>query len=168
MHRQWGNATLNAAPANKIPSARKKSELLNESQAQFVDHIMSGLNQSAAAATLGGNKNGSLMMDIPKVQAEIARARQQVEDVVLLRRVDTINGFLDGIQTAKIMGDAGNIIRGWTEIGKVLGHYAPEVKTININHTGARLRNQLEALSDEELLAIAEGKEVVEGEYVED
>lgn len=144
------------------PTTRKKSEILNDTQEQFVDNLMNGMSQSAAAAAIEGHKNGTLLMNIPKVQAEIARARQQIEDVTLLRRIDTINGFLDGIQTAKIMGDAANIIRGWTEIGKMLGHYAPEVKTINVNVTQERIRSQMETLSDEELLAIAEGGHVIE------
>jgi hypothetical protein len=147
--------------------ARKKSELLNDNQNQFVDNLLSGLNVHAAGAALPGNNNGAMIMNIPKVQEELARARAQIEDATLLRRVDTINGILDGIQMAKLMGDSGNVIKGWVEIGKILGHYAPEVRKIEFTGSQARIRSQLEALSDEELLAIHEGAQVVEGERVQ-
>ena len=61
-----------------------------------------------------------------------------------------------------MMSDGGNIIRGWTEIGKILGLYAPEVKEVKITVGQARLRTQYEALSDEQLLAIAEGKQIID------
>lgn len=145
--------------------ARHKSQLLNENQEQFVDGILSGLSQTAAAAAIEGNINGTVMMNIPKVQAEIARARQEIQDVTLLKRVDTINGILDGINMAKMMADPANVIKGWVEIGKILGHYAPEVKKIQLSTGEARLRNRMESLSDEDLYRIANG-EIIEGEIV--
>lgn len=145
--------------------ARHKSQLLNENQEHFVDGILSGLSQTAAAAAIEGNINGTVMMNIPKVQAEIARARQEIQDVTLLKRVDTINGILDGINMAKMMADPANVIKGWVEIGKILGHYAPEVKKIQLSTGEARLRNRMESLSDEDLYRIANG-EIIEGELV--
>lgn len=142
-------------------AARKKSGLL-ETQEVFVDGVLSGLSDRAAAAA-AGNSNGTQMASVTRVQEEIARARQQIEDVTLLRRVDIIDGILNGIHQAQLIGDPANIIKGWVEIGKILGHYAPEVKHVVLTDGQARLRTKYEALSDEELLAIAEGKEVVDG-----
>lgn len=142
-------------------AARRPSGLL-ESQETFVDAVMAGLSDSAAAAA-AGNTNGTQMANVPRIQEEIARARQQIEDTTLLRRVDIINGILSGIQQAQLIGDPANIIKGWVEIGKILGHYAPEIKHVILTDGQARLRTKYEALSDEELLAIAEGKEIVDG-----
>jgi hypothetical protein len=140
--------------------ARAKSSVLNDSQEQFVDGIMNGMTPAAAAKLIEGNKNGAMMMNVPKVQAEIAKARQQIEDVTLLRRVDTIDGILDGIQMAKMLGDPANVIKGWVEIGKILGHYAPEVKKIQLSDEDSRLRHRLTSMSDEELYRLSRGQTI--------
>lgn len=142
-------------------AGRRPSGLL-ETQEVYVDGIMSGLSQSAAAAA-AGNNNGTQMAGVTRVQAEIARARQHIEDTTLLRRVDIIDGILSGISQAQLIGDPANIIKGWVEIGKILGHYAPEIKHVILTDGQARLRTKYEALSDEELLAIAEGREIIDG-----
>ena len=100
------------------------------------------------------------------VKQEIARARGEISNLTTLKRVDIIEGILDGISTARMMSDGGNMIRGWTEIGKILGVYAPEVKKVEITNSQARLRTVYEALSDEQLLAIVKG-DVVDGEIIE-
>ena len=61
-----------------IVAARRPSGLL-ESQETFVDAVMAGLSDSAAAAA-AGNTNGTQMANVPRIQEEIARARQQIED----------------------------------------------------------------------------------------
>jgi hypothetical protein len=96
------------------------------------------------------------------VKAEIAAARAEVSDLTTLRRLDVIEGIMDGIGVSRMMSDGGNVIRGWVEIGKILGHYAPEVKNINLNLSHQRLRSKFEELSDEDLLRIVEG-EVIGG-----
>jgi phage terminase small subunit len=62
-----------------------------------------------------------------------------------------------------MMADPQAMIKGWTEIAKILGHYAPEVKKIELTLSQGRMRTKFEALSDEDLLAIAEGR-VIDGE----
>lgn len=140
--------------------ARAKSSVLNASQEQFVDGILNGMTPGAAAKLIEGNKNSALMLNVPKVQAEIARARQEIEDVTLLRRVDTISGILDGIQMAKMLGDPANVIKGWVEVGKILGHYAPEIKKIQLTDEDSRLRHRLASMSDEELYRLSRGQTI--------
>ncbi len=48
-------------------------------------------------------------------------------------------------------------ISGWREIAKMLGFYAPERREVKLSTAGAALRAEYEALSDEDLLAIASG-----------
>jgi hypothetical protein len=108
--------------------------------------------------------NPTLTSRATKVKEEIARSRAEIANLTTLKRVDIIEGILDGITTAKMMSDGGNIIRGWESIAKILGLYAPEVKKVEVTVGQARLRHQYEALSDEQLLAIANG-ETIEGEF---
>ena len=143
----------------KQPSNNKKrraSTVLTEPQQAYVDAKLTG--QPVPDSVY----NPTLVARSTKVKDEIARARQEIENLTTLKRIDVIEGILDGINTAKFMSDAGNIIRGWTEIAKILGHYAPEVKKVEVTVGQARLRSQFEMMSDEELLAISEGKIVVD------
>jgi len=94
------------------------------------------------------------------VKQEIALAREEISNLTTLKRLDVIEGVMDGINTAKFMSDGGNIIRGWTEIAKILGLYAPEIKKIEVTIGQARLRTQYETLSDEQLLRIASGETI--------
>lgn len=147
----------------QIPTMTQKTKTrrpsaLTEKQQAYVDAKLTGqpVPDIVSNPVLTGRSE--------KVQAEIARARQEVSDLSTLKRLDVIEGILDGINTAKFMSDAGNIIRGWTEIAKILGHYAPEVKKVEVTVGQARLRSQFEMMSDEELLAISEGKIVIDHE----
>lgn len=136
----------------------RRSSALTESQTAYVDAKMTNSPVPPVVS------NPTHTSRSKTVQEEIARARAEISDVTTLKRLDCIEGILDGINTAKFMADGGNIIRGWTEIAKILGHYAPEVKKIEVTHSQARLRTVYEALSDEQLLAIANG-EAIEGEF---
>ena len=49
------------------------------------------------------------------------------------------------------------MIRGWVEIARMLGRYEPEEVEVRVGAEDAVLRAKYEALSDEELMAIAEG-----------
>ena len=71
-----------------------------------------------------------------------------------LSRENALEGFLEAITLAQVKADPAAMIAGWREIGKVLGFYAPEQRTVKLTANGDALRAQYEALSDEELLAI--------------
>ena len=138
--------------------AKHKKSALTENQAAYVEAVMTG--QSVTAAV----QNPTLTSRSETVIAELARVRAEITDLTTLKRLDVLEGMMRGIQIAEMVADAGNVIRGWAEIAKILGHYAPEVKQINLNVNQQRLRSKFEELSDEDLLAIAEGR-TIEGEF---
>jgi hypothetical protein len=136
-------------------------------QEAFVDAKMEGKSDSQAAVAAGCLPSaGSQMAASPTIKEQLALARQFLSDTTQIKRLDVVEGLMDGISMARMQGDSGNVIKGWTEIAKILGHYAPEVKKIELSISQERLRSKFEALNDEELLALAEGS-VVEGEYKE-
>lgn len=124
---------------------------------------MLGLSDHAAAVAAGAT-NGAQMMAAAKVKEEIEKARAQITDLTTLKRLDVVAGIMEAIEMGRMMADPQAMIKGWTEIAKILGHYAPEVKRIEVTASQGKIRAKYESLSDEELLAIAEGR-VVEGEF---
>lgn len=135
--------------------ARRPSKI-TEQQQKYVDGVMEGKSKNASAKA-AGYPSPHRPDTSETVKREIALAREKLTDLTQIKRLDVIDGIMDGISLARMQGDAGNVIKGWTEVGKILGHYAPEVKTLNLNLNQQRLRSKFEALSDEELLAIQNG-----------
>ena len=145
-------------------ASRPRSKL-TEAQATFVDQKLLGMNDRQAARA-AGQPHANGLANSPTVKEQLAAARRWLTDTTQIKRLDVIEGVIDGIELARMQGDAGNVIKGWTEVGKILGHYAPEVKRIELSANQGRLRAKFEALSDEELLAIQEGR-VIDGECQE-
>lgn len=122
-------------------------------QQKFVDGVMTGKTRHASAIAAGYPNSSAPDLSLT-IKEEIQRARDKLTDLTQIKRLDVIDGIMDGVALARMQGDAGNVIKGWTEVAKILGHYAPEVKQVNLNINQQRLRSKFEALSDEELLAI--------------
>ena len=137
---------------------RKKS-VLTEKQAALVEALCDGdnLNTAAKKAGYSGPTGAAYAVKVPDVQAKIAENRAMLQDASTLKRVDVLNGFLEAIEAAKTGSDPGSMIRGWSEIGKMLGLYAPEVKKIQLSGSQERISNEFDAMSDPELLSVIEG-----------
>lgn len=76
--------------------------------------------------------------------------------VAQMTREKVMNGFLEAIEMARIQADPKVMINGWTEIGRMCGYYAPELKRIDISLSAKRMVDKFETMSDEELLQYAE------------
>ncbi len=139
---------------------------VTEKQAKFVEAKLHGLSDNAAAQA-AGLANGTHASRSPTIKEQLTAARRWLTDTTQITRLDVIEGVIDGIECARMQGDAGNVIKGRTEVGKILGHYAPEVKKVELSLSQGRLRAKFEALSDEDLLAIAEGR-VLNGECAQE
>lgn len=134
-------------------------------QQKFIDGVMTGKSRHMSAVA-AGYPNSTAPDKSLVVKEEIQRARDKLTDLTQIKRLDVIDGIMDGISLARMQGDAGNVIKGWTEVAKILGHYAPEVKTVNLNIQQQRLKSKFEALTDEELLAIQAGVIDVESKTI--
>ena len=141
-------------------ASRPRSKV-TEKQQTFVNAKMLGMNDNKAAIAAGA-PNAHTFTTSVTVKEQLTAARRWLTDTTQIKRLDVVEGLIDGIEMARMMGDPGNVIKGWVEVGKLLGHYAPEVKRIELTATQGRLRAKFEALSDEELLAIQEGR-VIDG-----
>jgi hypothetical protein len=151
-----------ASPAKKRRTRSITTEKVEAVANGIVDHKSRA--EIALEAGYAGVSGVGEALNIPAVQERIKEIRSGLADEVQLKRLDVINGFLESIEMAKLAADPGSMIRGWTEIGKMLGHYAPEVKKVELTMNQRALMNKYEAMSDEELMAGL----VIEGEFTDE
>lgn len=141
----------------------RKPSAVTEPQEKFVEARMSGLNVKQAQEVSGCSGSEKT---VEAIRHQLRAARSWLTNTTQITRLNVIEGFIDGIEMARMQGDSGNVIKGWVEVGKVLGHYAPEVKRIELTMDQGRLKSKFEGLSDSELLAIQQGR-VLDGECTE-
>lgn len=134
-------------PTKQKPPSKCKS-VLTQRQEDHANAILSGETVYGATETA----------KLPKVANFIAAKRTELSDALQITRADAIEGMRDAVNMAKLAGDPMSMIRGWSEIAKMLGLYAPEVKKVELSLGARNLQSKYEAMSDEELLAIAEGR----------
>ena len=91
--------------------ARRPSALSTQ-QSTYVDGVMTGKSRNKAALD-AGYPNSSAPDISERVRLEIAQAREKLTDLTQIKRVDVIDGIMDGIACARMQGDAGNMIKGF-------------------------------------------------------
>lgn len=91
------------------------------------------------------------------IQAAIEAARRREADYWQLQKHDVISALLDAVKLAKEQMNPGAMIRGYVEIAKLLGYYAPETVKVELTDDMERLRAKFAGMSDEELLLLAQG-----------
>ena len=140
---------------------RPTSILLNERQAAYVEATLDGKDPVDAARAAGyahpiANKEAPLRSEA--VRTAIAAGREELSSLTQLTRADVIDGIMEAINLARLSADPQSMIKGWTEVGKMLGYYAPEVKKLEISDNQKRLQSKFESMSDEDLMRVIEGE----------
>ena len=154
------------SPAPKPP--RKSSIVIEDQHKLFADMLSEGKSKAEEARVAGYNpSNVDVVMRQEEVQNYLQEARQEIEDVSTLRRVDVLNLFLEAIDMARIQADPSQMINGADKVAKMMGYYAPETLKLEVEQNSKSLQNKFRQLSDAELYEIAAGKaKVIEGEVV--
>ena len=93
-------------------------------------------------------------MTKPVIQAALAAKEAEMAGKLELNKERVIAELQAAIKAAETKHDAGAMIRGWIEIAKIMGFYAPHVVKLPIPTESRALRTKYEALSDQELMAI--------------
>ena len=152
------------------PGTQNPDVPLTAQQQLFVKHlVLDKMPQTVALRMAGYAPNpstGSALMKNPKIQRAIAAEREAYAKASGMTKRKVIDGFSEAIDLARIKGDAIAMIAGWREIGKMCGFYEPTKTKVEVSVQGQVLVQRLNALSDEELLKLAEGDpSVLEGEF---
>jgi hypothetical protein len=96
---------------------------------------------------------------IPLVESTIwrnlvLRERKAWQDGLDITRRDIIEGMKEAIELAMMTQDAAAAIKGWTEIGKLVGVYAPVKQEVALSVSGSATITHLERMTDEELMKL--------------
>lgn len=145
---------------------QRRHRELSKQQAMYIAKRETGASREQSAIFAGypaGQEAGKQVESSELVQKELARARAQLAKKTGITREDIVEILLDAIRDAKTMADPQAMIRGASELAKLLGLNAPETKKV-LHELGPGAAQAMKALSDEELHRIARGR-VVEGEY---
>jgi phage terminase small subunit len=119
---------------------------------------------AAAAARVAGYSERSARqigfenLTKPYIKAAIAAKEAELAQKIEIDRDTVVAGIFGAMADARSRGDAGTVIRAWCEVARLTGLDKPETVKRVISAGGEALRSKFEALSDEELLAIAEGR----------
>lgn len=135
-----------------------KYSALPPKQAKFVSEYLRGGNGTRAAIEAGyaagsAHVSASRLLKNDKVAAAVRTSRCELEAKHEMSRDRVVEELLGAIEIAKANGDTGAMIRGWSEVGKLMGYYQPNKTTqIHVNISAKRIIDQLETMSDAELL----------------
>ncbi len=138
---------------------RHSSVSLTDKQLRWVGEYLVDLNGAAAAVRAGYSAKCARSiahenLTKPDILA-VLRERQSAMAVELqITRQDVIQGVLAGIEAARVQQSPAVMIRGYAELARLLGFYAPEVKRVEVSADGEVEMDRLNSLSDAELLAI--------------
>ena len=97
----------------------------------------------------------SQLLSDPNLQAVLKTKQQALQNRLEISKERVINELLATIEQAKANLDPMAQIRGWSEIAKLLGFYAPEKRQVGMSLSGRVLMSKYEGMSDEELMRLA-------------
>jgi hypothetical protein len=135
---------------------------LSPKQAKFVAEYLVDGNGSRAALAAGYGESGRSVAAVrllgnASVRAAI-EARQGVDSQRLgLARQDVIQGLLEAVQMARERQEPAAMISAWRELGRLMGHYAPDRRQVEVTAVADVEIGRLERLSDAELVRLIDG-----------
>ena len=134
---------------------------LSPRQQAFVEHYSVHGNASRAAREAGypaasAHTTSNRLLKNEKIRTELAARRAETAKRMALDRDRVIQELLAAVEVARTKGDASAMIAGWREIGRMLGFYEPEVRRIDVNLDGDGLMQRIRAMTDAEVLRLAD------------
>ena len=136
---------------------------LTSKQSAFINEYIVCRNGAEAArragyGVLSARVTASRLLTKANIKAVLAIKEAELARKVDISKVTIVNEVLASITMAKTKLDASTMIRGWVEIAKMLDMYKREATIVAPRAENSVLRAKYEAMSDEELIAIAEGR----------
>ncbi len=135
---------------------------LNTNQLAFIDEYLVDRNGAQAAIRAGysascARQTAHRLLTHDDIRVVIDR---RLEDLAERHRIDretVLEGLLRAIQIADEDRNPSAIVRGWSEVNKILGFHEPVRTEVNLSIGQERYQKHIESLSTEELLEMAGG-----------
>jgi len=159
------NSTNNPADI----AAANPDRPLTEKQRLFVSEWAKGETILTASYRAGYADSGQMayrMSKDPAILKIYHMEKALYAESCQMTRKKVMEGFLEGVEMAKLMSEPASVIAGWREIGKMCGFYEPVKRTIDVNVRGNVVVKHLEAMNDADLLKIVRG-EIADVEFNE-
>lgn len=122
----------------------------------YLQHRIAGIPPTQAARLAGYKNPRESCRDLEKNQeiadiiaSHIANSRMEAK----YTRDKVMQGIEEAIDMGKMIADPSSMIRGYQEINKMQGYYAPETKELILSEDTAGKLDQIAQLSEAELLA---------------
>lgn len=144
---------------------KKRQREMSKQQAIYVAARERGGNREQSAIMAGyaaGQDAGKQVERSELVQVELAKARTEMADAAGITRQEVLDGMKEAADMARVMADPQAMVRAWSEIGKLLGFYAPEVKK-HLHGLDSESRDAIRKLDDAQLHKLAKGRVIDNG-----
>lgn len=144
----------------------------------FVEEVGLGRQPTTAARRAGWSdphKVAKKLLENPDIVAQIAEIQLENAKKASLTRDDVMNNLVRAFRIAEQQDDPQSMVRAMAEVNRMCGHYAPEVKKIEVQGEIKHMQQQLETIPKEDLLRmigeaeetpLLEAKENEEGMFV--
>lgn len=130
-------------------------------QKRFAEEYVLDHNGAAAAVRAGyapasAKVTACRLLNQRAIQEVVNEHEHAIETELQMSRNRVINGLLSAIEMAEAKADAGSLIAGWRELGKLMGYYQPLRTIVDIKPRNNSTFTYFETLSDQELIQILE------------
>jgi Terminase small subunit len=134
-------------------------------QRLFAEQYALDHNGAAAAVRAGyaprsARQTAHDLLSDPDVRALVTQYEEEAAQRLAVTREKVLEELQVAIEVARLKGDPMAMIAGWREIAKMCGYYALERKKVEVSVDGEALQAKIAAMSDQELLALADGGEL--------
>lgn len=131
-------------------------------QKRFIDAYALCGNVSEAARRAGYSAKTAAQMGHenlrkPDIAAAIALRQAVYASELQIAKDDIVAGILSAIRLAREQENPAAMIQGCAALAKLCGFYGPERQQVELSSDTAELRAKFVAMSDAQLLAIAQG-----------
>ena len=132
---------------------------LTARQARFIEEFLVDANGTQAAiragtAPAGAHVWASRALRDPKVAMELKRRQEGVATRLSIQRENVLNGLVEAVDMAREQRNPMGMIRGWSELARMLGLYEPEVRRLELGVSQKGTLQRMEAMSDQQLLTL--------------
>lgn len=138
---------------------------LTPQQVTYVKWRLKGLSVQQAATAAGisdPSHNGHRLEEAVGVQIELKKNREKLAKRTGVTKETVAAGLMEAFDMARTMADPTAMVASMRELGKLLGHYAPEVKRLEKSMDKNEILRALEQMDDAELLRYRNSR-LVEG-----